>query len=226
MPMFVETYLQLKDICSMSLIGGLERDITSFPQSLPFSPLYLLSCGRIRNFVSEYYKFADESIKLEQDIHEALKEVDADEKHTNNSQSLDRYFAENLAQPLLSRLLDSTNLAQVAQMLINIEYLEEACHGLEGLLLASRSAQRPTKVDLGATTDFRKTRQKAEERVFEVLNSKIDDFLDLADYDWLHSRFFADSDVGYRRQRTQNLARTSKMWRDSSTSQSELRCEI
>jgi hypothetical protein len=188
-------------------MGGLERDITSFPQSLPFSQLHLLSCERLRNFVNKYYMFADESIQLDHDAHEGLKEVAAGDKRTNNSQSLDRYPVENLARPLLSRLLDSTSLAQVVQILINLECLEEACRELEGLLLKSRSSQRTKKVDLVATTELGKTRQKAEERVFELLNSEIDEFLGLADYDWLHSRFFADCVEGVGDKQL-------KMWRD------------
>ena len=35
-----------------------------------------------------------------------------------------------------------------------------------------------------AAEAFRATRKKAEKRIYELVNSKIDDFLDLADYDW------------------------------------------
>jgi hypothetical protein len=38
---------------------------------------------------------------------------------------------------------------------------------------------------LAATSEFGNTRKMAEKRVFELTNSKIDDFLDIADYDWL-----------------------------------------
>jgi exocyst complex component 6 len=89
----------------------------------------------------------------------------------------------NVNQPLSLRL-DSKNLAQIVQILINLEYLENACRALEELLMQSRSSHRSGTVKLSATSEFRNTRKMAEKRIFELVNSKIDDFLDIADYDW------------------------------------------
>jgi hypothetical protein len=55
---------------------------------------------------------------------------------------------------------------------------------LEELLMQSRSTHRAGTLRLAATSEFGNTRKMAEKRVFELVNSKIDDFLDIADYDW------------------------------------------
>ena len=55
---------------------------------------------------------------------------------------------------------------------------------LEELLMQSRSTHRVGPLKLSATSEFGNTRKMAEKRVFELVNSKIDDFLDIADYDW------------------------------------------
>jgi exocyst complex component 6 len=96
---------------------------------------------------------------------------------------LDDLLVANVNQPLFLRL-DSKNLAQIVQILINLEYLENACEALEELLLQSRSTHRAGNVKLNATLEFGNTRKTAEKRVFELVNSKIDDFLEIADYDW------------------------------------------
>ena len=98
-------------------------------------------------------------------------------------QSLDDLLVANVNQPLFLRL-DSKNLAQIVQILINLEYLEHACQALEELLMQSRSTHRAGIVKLSATSEFGNTRKMAEKRVFELVNSKIDDFLEIADYDW------------------------------------------
>jgi len=84
----------------------------------------------------------------------------------------------------MSLRLDSKNLAQIVQILINLEYMENACMALEELLMQSRSTHRAGPIRLTATSEFGNTRKMAEKRVFELVNSKIDDFLEIADYDW------------------------------------------
>lgn len=37
---------------------------------------------------------------------------------------------------------------------------------------------------LGATEQFRNNKKTAEKRIFELVNSKIDDLVDTAEYDW------------------------------------------
>jgi len=74
MPMSVEMREDLERIQTVTLFG-LDTDIQSFPQNLPFSELYLLCCSNIRNFVTEYYMFSDEYIHSQHDVDEILRRV-------------------------------------------------------------------------------------------------------------------------------------------------------
>lgn len=72
------------------------------------------------------------------------------------------------------------------QILINLEHFEHACHELELLLAAARSQSSSSDpVALKATGKFRDNKKQAEKRIFEVVNSKIDDLIETAEYDWM-----------------------------------------
>jgi len=55
---------------------------------------------------------------------------------------------------------------------------------LKYLTILFRSSHRGGVIKLRAAEEFRETSKKAEKRIFELVNSKIDYFLELADYDW------------------------------------------
>jgi hypothetical protein len=74
MPMIVERSEDLERIRKITLFG-LDNDIPSFPQNLPFSQLYPLCCNNIRSFVTEYYMFSDECIHSQHDVDEILRRV-------------------------------------------------------------------------------------------------------------------------------------------------------
>ena len=81
--------------------------------------------------------------------------------------------------------LSSQYLGQIVQILINLEHFEIACQELEQLLLAARSSNSTgTPVSLKATEKFRNNKKTAEKRIFELVNSKIDDLVETAEYDW------------------------------------------
>lgn len=81
--------------------------------------------------------------------------------------------------------LSTQYLGQIVQILINLEYFESASRELEQLLLAARSSTSAGgPVVLAATERFSSSKKDAEKRIFEVVNSKIDDLVETADYDW------------------------------------------
>lgn len=81
--------------------------------------------------------------------------------------------------------LSTQYLGQIVQILINLEYFESASRELEQLLLAARSSTSAGgPIVLAATEKFSSCKKDAEKRIFEVVNSKIDDLVETADYDW------------------------------------------
>lgn len=85
--------------------------------------------------------------------------------------------------------LSSQYLGQIVQILINLEHFEVACQELEQLLVAARStASAGESIVLKSTKEFRGNKKTAEKRIFELVNSKIDDLIGTAEYDWYELR--------------------------------------
>ncbi|KAI4091498.1 MAG: hypothetical protein L6R37_007731 [Teloschistes peruensis] len=143
-----------------------------FPCVLPFSQMYPLCCIDIRNFLNQFYFFSDDHFQHPKIIDETLKS------------SLDELLCQNVCQSLVDRL-STQYLGQIVQILINLEHFEIACEELEQLLLAARSsASAGGPVVLSATEQFRGSKKTAEKRIFELVNSKIDDLIGTAEYNW------------------------------------------
>jgi hypothetical protein len=98
---------------------------------------------------------------------------------------LDDLLSNEVCETLVERL-SSQYLGQIVQILINLEHFEMACQELEVLLVAARSQNSTAgPVSLNATAKFRNNKKAAEKRIFEVVNSKIDDLIETAEYDWM-----------------------------------------
>ncbi|KAF5580968.1 exocyst complex component sec15 [Fusarium pseudoanthophilum] len=102
-------------------------------------------------------------------------------------QSLDELLTEKVCKSLVERL-SSQYLGQIVQILINLEHFEIACQELEQLLIRARSSTSAGgPVKLKATDSFRNNKKTAEKRIFELVNSKIDDLIETAEYEWTAS---------------------------------------
>ena len=148
------------------------RDDLRFPCVLPFSQMYPLCCIDIRNFLNQFYFFSDDHFQQPRVIDDTLKA------------SLDELLSEKVCKSLVERL-SSQYLGQIVQILINLEHFETACQELELLLVAARSSSSAGgSIVLNATDNFRSNKKTAEKRIFELVNSKIDDLIETAEYDW------------------------------------------
>lgn len=98
---------------------------------------------------------------------------------------MDELLSNKVCDTLVERLA-SQYLGQIVQILINLEHFELACHELELLLAAARSQNSAGgRITLKATEKFKSNKKAAEKRIFEVVNSKIDDLIETAEYDWM-----------------------------------------
>ncbi|CAG8244728.1 unnamed protein product [Penicillium salamii] len=148
-------------------------NVSCFPCILPFSRMYPLCCIDIRNFLNQFYFFANDGFANTNVIDETLKT------------DLDDLLSQKVCDTLVERL-SSQYLGQIVQILINLEHFELACRELELLLAAARSQNSTgTSIALKATEKFRSNKKAAEKRIFEVVNSKIDDLIETAEYEWM-----------------------------------------
>lgn len=164
-----------------------------YPCVLPFSQMYPLVCIDIRNLISQLYLFSDDHFRHTSVIDKTLQT------------SLDDLLIEKVCRALLDRLR-SQYPGQVVQILTNLEHFEQACSDLEALLVearSSRSAAGPIK--LRATQAFKDAKEQAERRIFELVESKINDLIETAEYDW--SSTFTPQEVSpYMAELTRYLA--------------------
>ena len=171
------------------------REEIRFPCVLPFSQMYPLCCIDIRNFLNQFYFFSDDHFQQPKVIDDTLRS------------SLDELLAEKVCQSLVERL-GSQYLGQIVQILINLEHFETACRELEQLLAAARSSSSVGgSVALSATEQFKNHKKTAEKRIFELVNSKIDDLIDTAEYDW-SAQYGTSETSSYMQELTQYLSTT------------------
>ncbi|KAK3369182.1 exocyst complex subunit Sec15-like protein [Lasiosphaeria ovina] len=174
MPMAINTLEEYEKVLNVSwFTQDTPPEELTFPCVLPFSQMYPLCCIDIRNFLNQFYFFSDDHFQQPNVIDETLRK------------SLDELLTEKVCQSLVERL-NSQYLGQIVQILINLEHFEIACQELEQLLIRARSSTSAGgPVILRATEQFRSNKKTAEKRIFELVNSKIDDLVDTSDYEWM-----------------------------------------
>ncbi|KAK7539033.1 exocyst complex subunit Sec15-like-domain-containing protein [Phyllosticta citricarpa] len=173
MPMPINTLDEYDKVVNVSwYTSDTPREELTFPCVLPFSQMYPLCCIDIRNFLNQMYLFSDDNFQRSSVIDETLKN------------SLDDLLCEKVCKMLVDRL-SSQYPGQIVQILTNLEHFETACKELEVLLFEARSSSSATgPITLNATEHFRAGKKTAEKRIFELVNSKIDDLIETAEYDW------------------------------------------
>ncbi|RFN45108.1 hypothetical protein FIE12Z_10633 [Fusarium flagelliforme] len=173
MPMAINNPEEYEKVVNVSWFSQEKpTDQITYPCVLPFSQMYPLCCIDIRNFLNQFYFFSDDHFQHPTVIDETLRK------------SLDELLTEKVCKSLVERL-SSQYLGQIVQILINLEHFEIACRELEQLLIRARSSTSAGgPVTLKATDSFRDNKKTAEKRIFELVNSKIDDLIDTAEYEW------------------------------------------
>lgn len=177
MPMPINSHEEYDKVVSVSWYTPEKtREQLTFPCVLPFSQMYPLCCIDIRNFLNQIYLFSDDYFQKSTVIDETLRTA------------LDDLLCQKVCQSLIDRL-SSQYPGQIVQILTNLEHFETACVELQDLLFQARSSPSATgPIILSATDKFAKAKQQASNRVFELVNSKIDDLIETAEYDWMATK--------------------------------------
>lgn len=202
MPMPIADAIEFEKVVSVSWWNPPEehsdpQQIT-YPYVLPFSQMYPLVCIDIRNFLNQIYMFsADDNNSSSSNYRTVID--------TTLRTSLDNLLTNKVARSLVDRL-SSQYPGQIVQILTNLDHFELACSELEGLLVEARSSSSAAgPITLGATAEFHAAKETAEKRIFELVNSKIDDLIETAEYDWL-STYVPDIASPYMQELTRYLS--------------------
>lgn len=189
-----EEYSRVLDVSWYTPPEGQEDPETAqYPFILPFSQMYPLVCIDIRNFMNQIVLFSDDYFR-----HRTVMD-------TTLRQDLDELLVNKVCKSLVDRLA-SQYPGQIVQILVNLDWIEQGCRELEGMLLDWRSSSSSAgPISLHAVEEFVAAKKKAEKRIFELVNSKIDDLIETAEYDWL-STYAPNSASPYMSELTRYLS--------------------
>ncbi|XP_046851325.1 exocyst complex component 6B-like [Xenia sp. Carnegie-2017] len=153
--------------------------LETFPKRIDFSECVIKVYAQIKEFIKASLKFYENLNFSQMDIGDNLR------RSTNFL--ITKTLAACLNNVIRKKKL---TLAQTVQTSINTLHLESASESLEAFVRemtgTSNDYENVAKVyGLGA---FKNVRAEAEQRVYEKLNQKMDEFLDLASYNWSSSR--------------------------------------
>lgn len=197
MPQTIPDWQSFDSIVDFCFYGPpeVDREDVTFPYFFPFSQMYPMCCHDIRQFRTAVFSAPDEYITASTAIDETIRSATDD-------------ILLRIHETLMERVRSSQNLAQIVQILINLEYFEKACEELQLELAQTRASRsKAAPVVLNATNSFNQAQQSAKERIFELVNSKIDDLIETAEYDW-RSRIDPDEPSNYMTELTQWLQNT------------------
>ncbi|XP_039189846.1 exocyst complex component 6B isoform X3 [Crotalus tigris] len=152
-----------------------ELEKQPFPRKFPFSELVPRVYTQIKEFIYACLKFSE-------DLHLSSTEVD-DMIRKSTNLLLTRTLSSCLQNVIRRK---NVGLTELVQIIINTTHLERSCHFLEEFITNITNVLPETvhTTKLYGMATFKDARHAAEEESYTNLNQKIDQFLQLADYDW------------------------------------------
>ncbi|XP_063043421.1 exocyst complex component 6B isoform X2 [Engraulis encrasicolus] len=153
-----------------------ELDKIPFPKKLPFSEFVPKVYCQLKEFIYACLKYSE-------DLHLSSTEVD-DMIRKSTNLLLTRTLSNCLQYAIKKK---NVGLAELVQIIINTSHLEQSCQNLEEFIsyITNVPHDNMNATKLYGTSTFKDARHAAEEEIYTKLNQKIDQFLQLADYDWM-----------------------------------------
>ncbi|XP_051578323.1 exocyst complex component 6B isoform X2 [Myxocyprinus asiaticus] len=153
-----------------------ELNKMSFPKKLPFSEFVPKVYSQLKEFIYACLKYSE-------DLHLSSTEID-DMIRKSTNLLLTRTLSHCLQYAIKKK---NVGLTELVQIIINTTHLEHSCQYLEEFISNITNVPPDTinATKLYGTSTFKDARHAAEEEIYTNLNLKIDQFLQLADYDWM-----------------------------------------
>ncbi|KAK3094794.1 hypothetical protein FSP39_006322 [Pinctada imbricata] len=175
-PIYVESQQEYTCIITQFPFQDEELEREHFPKRFPFSEF-------VPNIYNQVKAYINACLKFSADLHLSHTEIDDMIRKSTN------LLLTRTLGGCLSSLIKTPNLTllQLIQIAINMNYLEQSCTYLEEYISSITGAQNDSAhlSRLHGTSMFKDARSDAEEHIYKQLNLKIDEFLDLASYDWM-----------------------------------------
>uniref|UniRef100_A0A672JAB9 Exocyst complex component n=1 Tax=Salarias fasciatus TaxID=181472 RepID=A0A672JAB9_SALFA len=174
-PIPVSTEQEYRSYTAQFPLQDPDLDKLPFPKKLPFSEFVPKVYCQLKEFIYACLKYSE-------DLHLSSTEVD-DMIRKSTNLLLTRTLSHCLQYGIKKK---NVGLAELVQVIINTTHLEQSCHFLEEFISNITNVPPDTvnATKLYGTSTFKDARHAAEAEIYTSLNAKIDQFLQLADYDW------------------------------------------
>uniref|UniRef100_A0AAQ5ZF36 Exocyst complex component n=1 Tax=Amphiprion ocellaris TaxID=80972 RepID=A0AAQ5ZF36_AMPOC len=175
-PIPVSTEDEFRHYTSQFPLQDPELEKLPFPKKLPFSEFVPKVYCQLKEFIYACLKYSE-------DLHLSSTEVD-DMIRKSTNLLLTRTLSHCLQYGIKKK---NVGLAELVQVIINTTHLEQSCHFLEEFIsnITNIPPDTVNATKLYGTSTFKDARHAAEAEIYTSLNAKIDQFLQLADYDWM-----------------------------------------
>ncbi|XP_024910197.1 exocyst complex component 6B-like isoform X2 [Cynoglossus semilaevis] len=175
-PIPVSTEPEYRHYTSQFPLQDPELEKLPFPKKLPFSEFVPKVYCQLKEFIYACLKYSE-------DLHLSSTEVD-DMIRKSTNLLLTRTLSHCLHYAIKKK---NVGLAELVQVIINTTHLEQSCQFLEEFIsnITNVPVDTVNATKLYGTSTFKDARHAAEAEIYTNLNAKIDQFLQLADYDWL-----------------------------------------
>ncbi|XP_038135165.1 exocyst complex component 6 isoform X4 [Cyprinodon tularosa] len=174
-PIPVETVEEYKLVISRFPFHDPEIEKQDFPKKLPMSQSVPQIYAQVKEFIYA-------SLKFSESLHRSSTEID-DMLRKSTNLLLTRTLSSCL-QNLTKK--PHIGLTELVQIIINTTHLEQACKYLEEFItnITNISPETVHTTRLYGLSTFKDARHAAEGEIYTKLNQKIDEFIQLADYEW------------------------------------------
>uniref|UniRef100_A0A673KQK0 Exocyst complex component n=1 Tax=Sinocyclocheilus rhinocerous TaxID=307959 RepID=A0A673KQK0_9TELE len=174
-PIPVENEEEYKAVISRFPFHDAEIEKQQFPKKLPMSQ-------SVPQIYSQVKEFIYASLKFSESLHRSSTEID-DMLRKSTNLLLTRTLSSCL-QNLIKK--PHIGLTELVQIIINTTHLEHACKYLEDFItnITNVSPETVHTTRLYGLSTFKDARHAAEGEIYTKLNQKIDEFIQLADYEW------------------------------------------
>ncbi|KAM8923749.1 exocyst complex component 6 isoform 2-T2 [Pelodytes ibericus] len=177
-PIPVANEEEYRNVISKFPFQDQETDKHLYPKKLPMSQSVPQIYMQVKEFIYA-------SLKFSESLHRSSTEIDDILRKATNL-LLTRTLSSGL-QNLIRK--PHIGLTELVQIIINTTHLEQACKYLEEFItnITNISPETIHTARLYGLSTFKDARHSAEEEIYTKLNQKIDEFIQLADYDWTMS---------------------------------------
>ncbi|XP_037660076.1 exocyst complex component 6 isoform X5 [Choloepus didactylus] len=169
---------EYKIVISKFPFQDLDLEKQSFPKKFPMSQ-------SVPHIYIQVKEFIYASLKFSESLHRSSTEIDDMLRKSTNL-----LLTRTLSSCLLNLIRKPhIGLTELVQIIINTTHLEQACKYLEDFITNITNISQETihTTRLYGLSTFKDARHAAEGEIYTKLNQKIDEFVQLADYDWTMS---------------------------------------